>query len=155
MLALLLGQVPQELPDARVGGLPRGGLVKPSRLQFHQLGFFADRGQPEGAHQPDWLAVDEPFDIMSSDQRDVLTELLAVQLDEPVPVPILLAAHLVEDCGCGGVVSLEPLRKVAVNAGIFFFEGNGQGQNLLLAEALKGSHGVRLSQVPRCEMQLT
>ena len=70
----------------------------------------------------------------------MLAELLAVQLDKPVSVPVLLGAHLVEDRGRGGVVGLEPRREVAVDAGIFFFEADGQGQNLLLAEALKGSH---------------
>jgi hypothetical protein len=47
-------------------------------------------------------------------------------------MPIFLGKHLLEDCGRGGGVRVESLGKVAVNAGIFFFKGDGQGQNLLL-----------------------
>src|SRR5437868_3852536 len=54
---------------------------------------------------------------------------------------IFFAAHLIEDRGRCRVIDLESFGEVAVDAGIFFFEGDGQCQYLLLVEALKGSHG--------------
>ena len=73
----------------------------------------------------------------------MLTEFLAVQLNKAVPVPVFLTAHLVQDRRRGRVVGFEALGEVALNSGIFFFERDGQRQNHLLAQALKGSHGVR------------
>jgi hypothetical protein len=141
VLALLGGQVAQQLADAGVAGLPGCRLVEPPRLLLHRLRLLADGLQVERPHLPDRLAVDETLDVLAADQRDVLAKLLAVQLDEPVPVAVLLLAHLVERGGGLGVAGLEPLGKVAVNAGVLLLQGDGQGKHLLLAQALERSHG--------------
>ena len=143
VLALLTGQVIEQLADARVGGLPCGGLVEPLGLQLHQLDLLADGGQPQGAHQPDRLALDEALDILAAEQRNVLAELLAIEFDQSVPVPLLLGEHRLEDRRGGRVVRPEPLGEVTVNAGVLFFEGDGQGQDLPLTEALKRAHRVQ------------
>src|SRR5436305_1999871 len=78
----------------------------------------------------------------------MLAEFFAIKFNEPVAMTVFLGEHLFENCGRGRSVRLQSLREVAVNSGVFFFEGNGQGQNLLFAKALKRSH-VWLSQVRR------
>ena len=50
---------------------------------------------------PDRLVLDEAAHVLAADQRDVLAELLAVELDQPAAVLALLAGHLGEHVGAG------------------------------------------------------
>ena len=117
----------------------RGRLVKPLCLQLHQLGLFANGRKPEWLHQPDRLALHEALDVLPADQRDVLAESGAVELDQAMPVPILFGRHRAEDLGAGGIARLESLCKLAEDPGILLLERDGQGQNFLLIETLERS----------------
>jgi hypothetical protein len=141
VFAFFLGQVAQELADAGVGRLGDGPLVELLGLEFHQLDLFADRIDPQAACQPDGPTLHEALHVLPSDEGDVIAELAAVQLDEPMAMAILFPPHFFEHVCGGGIVCFQMLGKVAINSGVFLFEGNRQGEDLLFAQAFEGSHG--------------
>ena len=137
-----LGQVAQELPNAGIRRLAGGGLVEALGLQLHRVGCLANGGQTQRPNHPDRLADDEPLDILAADQRNMLAELLLVKLQQAMAMAVLFAAHLLELRGGDGIDGLQSLGEIVVNAGVFFLQGNGQGQDFAFAQALEGSHGV-------------
>ena len=72
----------------------------------------------------------------------MFTKPLAMQFNEPVPVPVFLDPHLLEQLGRGWIIGLERICKVVEDARVFLFERDGQSQYFLFGEALEGSHGV-------------
>ena len=88
------GEVAQQLADAGVGGALQGPLVEAARLELHGLGLLAHLVEAERPHQPQRLVVDEALHVLAPDQRDVLAELRAVQLDQPPAMLVLLLRHL-------------------------------------------------------------
>ena len=72
--------IAEQLPDARVGGPLRRVLVEAPRLRLHQGRLLARRRQPQRPHQPHRLAADEALHVMPADERDVVAELLPVQV---------------------------------------------------------------------------
>ena len=70
----------------------------------------------------------------------MLAEPVPVKLDQPMPMPVLLAPHLGELLRLGWVILLQPVRKIVIDARVLFLLGNGERENLLLRKALKRSH---------------
>ena len=66
-----------------------GPLVELLGLEFHQLDLFADRIDPQAACQPDGPPLHETLDVVPANERDVVAELAAVQLDEPMAMAVL------------------------------------------------------------------
>ena len=151
VLALLLGQVAEQLADARVGGPPgrppRRSVCVSSSISSRLL---ADGGQPQRPHQPDRPAADEPLDVLPADQRDVLAELLAVQLDQPVPVPVFLDRHVAEHLRRCRIAVAQAVRVALVNALILLFEGDCERKDLLLRQIREILH--RPSSLPDCSL---
>jgi hypothetical protein len=71
----------------------------------------------------------------------VLAEFLPVDLDQPAAVSVLFARHLGEHLGRGGVIVLQPLGVVGIDASVLFLERDGDGENLLLGQVGKSFHG--------------
>ncbi len=137
VFAFGVGQIAQQLADRGVADFLDGALVEAPRLQLHDLRLLAHRVQAERTHQPHRPAVDEAFDVLAADQRDVLAELLLVELNQAGAVLRLLRLHLLEDHGAGGVGFAQAVGEIAVDAPVFFFERNRQGQNLALGELIE------------------
>src|SRR5205085_4283991 len=76
----------------------------------------------ERANQPDRLARNEPLDIVAADQGDVVAELLTVQLDQSMSMPVFFRAHFVQDSGRPGIVRLEAVREVVIDARVLLFQ---------------------------------
>jgi len=91
--ALLVGQVVQELPNAGVLRTPSSLLVETARLKFDGAGLPSNGIQPERAHQPDGLALNESAHVLAADERDVLAEFFLVQLNQTPAMPGLLVPH--------------------------------------------------------------
>src|SRR5262249_4150771 len=132
--------VAQQLTHAGVGRLASGLLVKALRLQFHQSGLLAHRVQAQRPHQPNGFATDEALDILTADQRNVLAEAFAIQVQQAMAMAVFLSAHLAKFLRLGWITRLQPLGEIVVDAGVLLFERDGQGQNLLLTEALESAH---------------
>ena len=103
-------------------------------------GLIADRIQAERLHQPDRLAMHEAAHVLAADERDVVAEFLVKQLDQAAAMAGFLFAHAFEDRGGGGKVLAQALGVIGVDALVFFFERNGQGQDLAFRQAVEAAH---------------
>ena len=94
-------------------GAGRGALVEAAGLELHRLGLLAHarRGRA-GATSQTGSALDEAFDVLPADERDVLAEA-GDRFDQAAAVAVLLDLHAAEDLGGGGVVGLRPSAKSA------------------------------------------
>jgi hypothetical protein len=52
----------------------------------------------------------------------------------------LLLPHSFEHLGRSGIVFTKSIRVVTVYALVFFFEGDGEGENLTFGEAIESAH---------------
>src|SRR5262249_32182294 len=75
-----------------------------------------------------------------ADVRDVLAELLPVELDETVPVAVFSRPHLTEHLGRRGERFFQSVFEVAVDLGVFFFQGDGEGEDFAFGQRLEGTH---------------
>src|SRR5262245_20802007 len=146
MLPLLLGQVAQELSSTGVACACGRCFVKPTRLHLHHFGALPRFLWREWSIRPDGLATDEPADVIPAQVRHVIAKALAVQVEQPVPVSILVGPQPAELVGRLRMGLLQARGKVVVDAGIFLFEGNGERQHLAFGEAVEASgHGASAS----------
>jgi hypothetical protein len=107
--------------------------------------FSAHFLQSERAHQPQGGAVlDEALDVLPADQRQIVAELLAVEVVEASAVGDFLVRHLVKDCGGGREVCAQALGESAVNSAVLFLVGDGERENFLFGQVGKSFHGESL-----------
>jgi hypothetical protein len=66
------------------------GAVEAFGLCLHQFGLLAHLLEPERTRHPDRLPFDETFDVLAADQRKVLAELDAVEIEQALSMPALL-----------------------------------------------------------------
>ena len=134
MVGLDLGQIDQQLADAGVADLLGGLAVEVRRLLLELLGAPPDRIQAQRLGQPDRLSAQEAAHVLAADQRDVLAEALAEQLDQHPPMAALLLGHLVEHLGRGRVGRAQAFREVAIDPPVLLLERDRQRQDLPLAQ---------------------
>ena len=122
VVAFLFGEISEQLADAGVGCAASGGLVKSFRFHLHALGGFLDGLQTKRAHEPDGAAVHEPAHVLTPDERHVITEAVFVKFQQAMAMTVLLMAHDPELFGRLGIIRLQTIGEVAVDAGIFLFQ---------------------------------
>ena len=86
--------------------------------------------------------MDEAFDVLAADQRQVFAEFLAVHVDQHGAVPDLLVGHLVEHLGRGRELLAQALGEAAIDAAVLVLAGNGQRQDFLLGKFGKAFHNA-------------
>ena len=97
------------------------------------LGKFAHLLEAERPHQPERLAVlDEAFDVLAADQRQVFAEFRAVHVEQHGAVAHLLVGHFVEHLGGGGKRLAQAFGKAAVDAAVLVLVGDGEREDFLL-----------------------
>src|SRR5208283_1260219 len=90
-------------------------------------------------NQPHRLVLDETFDVMAADQRDMLAKALAVRFDQGAAMPGLLLLHFVKHLGRGGIGFAQSIGKIPVDARVLFLESNRKGKDFLLGEIFEFS----------------
>ena len=70
----------------------------------------------------------------------MIAKSLFVKFEQTMAVVIFLAAEFFELFRLLRVFLFQPVREIVVNAGVFFFQRDGQRENLLFGERFKGSH---------------
>src|SRR2546425_7921117 len=70
----------------------------------------------------------------------MITETLFVKFQQPVPMPVFFAAEFLEFLRLLRIILAQSVRKVFVDAGVFFFERNGERENFLFGETVEGAH---------------
>src|SRR6266849_813010 len=73
----------------------------------------------------------------------MFTESPTVHFNQPVPVSILFSGHPGEQFRRGGEILVKPFGKVAIDAGVLFLGGNGEGEYLSFVPVTK-VHGSAL-----------
>ena len=84
--------------------------------------------------------MDEAFDVLAADQRQVVSELLPVHVDQHGAVADFLVGHLVEHLGRGWELLAQTLGEAAIDAAVLVLAGNGQRQDFLLGKFGKAFH---------------
>ena len=122
MLALLRGEIAQELAQLGVLRPLRGLLVVTRGLELHQRDPAADVVDARVTQRLDRIAAHEAADVLAADERDLLAELLAEQLDQAAPVRVFLCGHAVERRRRLREVRTEQTRELAEDARVLFLE---------------------------------
>src|SRR5207248_10729285 len=78
--------------------------------------------------------------VLAPDQRDVVAELLAVEVEEAVTVAVLLLPHSGEHARRSGIALAHRLREVAIGAAVLLLESDGEGQQFLLRQVREVLH---------------
>ncbi len=84
----------------------------------------------------------EALHVLATNEGNVLAELLSMQLDQPMPVPIFLCPHFLEQFRGRGKVALQTVGEIVVDTGVLFFQRDRESQDLLLRETAEGAHGI-------------
>jgi hypothetical protein len=111
-----------------------GGLV------FHGGSVFAHLVEPEGTHEPHRLVTNEAAHVLPPHQRQMFPELFAVEIVEHPAVTDFLRGHLVEYLRRIREIGPQPLGEVPIDAGVFLFVADGEGEDFLLGEINKALH---------------
>ena len=127
-------QIAQKLAGIGILRPLRRHAVEIGRVAFHLLRLFAHPVEAEVFHQPDRAAGVETRDMLAPDQGDDLTEAGAVAFDQPVAVLVLLGGHILEHPGRAGIIGAQAFGIGAVDARVVFLGGNGEREDLLLAQ---------------------
>ena len=110
-------------------------------FRLHAFRQGADGVQVQRRHLPNRLALDEAAYVLAPDQRNVLTELAAVNVQQASAMFALLSRHLCEDVRTACIVTAQPLGNVQVDTAVLFLVGNRQGKDFTFAQFGKISHG--------------
>src|SRR5436190_1684667 len=70
----------------------------------------------ERTHQPERLVGDEALDVLPADQRQIVAEFRAIELEQHGAVPDLLVRHLVENFGGSGELLAQAFGETTIDA---------------------------------------
>ena len=131
VLALLSGEIPEQLTHRSVARLCDGGPIEIARLVLHCFHLTTDHCDRQIGRQPKWFAGDEPFNILASDQRDMFTEPFPIEADQSMPMAVLLVAHRLKRLRRCGIILADSLRQVGVNSPVFLLGLDRESKDLL------------------------
>src|SRR5579863_668987 len=139
--ALFLGQVVEQLADAGILSSSRSLLVEPASFYLDGAGFVAHDVKAERPSQPDRLSLYEAFHVMAADEWNMFAEFLPVQVDQSSAMSGFFSLHPFKYGGRSGEVLAQSFGEIGEDALIFFFERNGQGEDLALVKSFESLHG--------------
>src|SRR5216683_2708108 len=105
--------------------------------------------------QPDRGALDESSHVLAANKRYVLPKFPLVQLNQTTAVSRLFLSHAVEYRSGRGKLLAQSFGKICIDALVFFFQRNGQRENLAFRQLVEVLHGTirlpmrRLGSKPR------
>ena len=107
-------------------------MVEPLGFSFHQFGLGSCLFQVQRAQEPDRLAFQEALYVLATDHRNVVAELLAIEIEQAMAVAILLLRHGGKHPSCPGICLTHGFREIIVGAAVLLLECNGKRQQFLL-----------------------
>ena len=135
MVGLDVGEIAEQCAHGGIGAARRGAAVEVRRLILHGAGAVAHGVDVEGRGQPDRPSPDEAAHVLAPDERDVVAEAFAIDLEQAAAMLVLLLGHADEDARRCRIDRAHALGEVAVEATIFLLVLDGQRQHLAVAEA--------------------
>src|ERR1700676_4892183 len=118
--------------------------MQAASLRLHDAHLGADLLQAQWRVQPDGLALYKSAHILASDQRNMISELLLVQFDQPTAMPDFLLLHFFKDLRSTRKSFPQAFAKIGVNSFVLFLERNRQGKYFFLRQAFEVPHRQRL-----------
>src|SRR4029079_13672218 len=140
------GELYQKLSHRGIARIFRCPAVVALRLEFHVLGKLAYLFEAERPREPKGLfRMKKAFDVLAADQRQVVSKLLAIEIEQHRAVMHFLFGHLVEYFCRSWELLAQTFRTAAIDAALLLFVCEGECQNFVLAEIGKPFHAP-----PRC-----
>jgi hypothetical protein len=96
--------------------------------------------ETQRAHHPDRLAPRKAAHVGAADQRDVLTELGAVGLDQAAAMRILFPRHVDEHLGRSRIGLRQPGCEIGIDARVLLLQGDRQRQDFPLGQLRECFH---------------
>jgi hypothetical protein len=98
---------------------------------------------PERPHQPQRprFVLDEVTHVLAADQRQVLAEFLAMEIEKARAMLDLLIGHFVEHFRGRRKLCTQAFGEAAIDAAVLLLVGDGEGEDFLLGEVGKAFHG--------------
>ena len=144
MALFLLGEIAEQAAHADILGLLGGLDVELLGLQLHGLDFLADGVERQVLGQPDRTALQESLDVLAADRRQMRAETLLVHFEQPVAMAAFLLGHLLEHLCRVRIALGEVFGEGHVDAAVFLFRGDRNGQHFALGQIGEILHGRRL-----------
>ena len=136
-----VGEVAEQLAHAGVGGARRGAAIEVGGFLFHRFGALAHGVDVEGLAHPHRLAADEAAHVVAADQRNVLAETLAEEVDQHLAMAVLLLGHALEHLGGGREIVAQALDEIAIDARVLLLVLDGKGEHLAIRQVGEGALG--------------
>ena len=116
----LFGEIAEQPADPDILRALTGLGVEPLGLQLHRLDLLADGVERQILGQPDRAPAQKSFDVLASDRRQMRSETLLIQFQQPMAMAALLLGHLFEYLGGVRITLREVLGEAHIDAAIFF-----------------------------------
>src|SRR5215468_10480129 len=130
MPSLLSGEIAEELADGGVRRVARRGVIEAFALGLHQLCLGAHLLETQRTEQPERFSLQKALHILPADERNVIAEFTAVEVEKTMAVAVLFLGHGGEHPRRSRIVLAHGLGEIAISANVLFFQGNRQCQNL-------------------------
>ena len=82
----------------------------------------------------------EALHVLAAHERQIIAELLAVEVEQHAAVANFLLGHLLEHLGGGGILLAQAVGEAAIDAAVFFLVGNCKREDLLLGQVGETFH---------------
>src|SRR5260221_10519535 len=92
-------------------------------------------------HEPERLVAHEALHILAAYERQILTELLAVEVEQHAAVADFFFRHFIEYLGGGGILLAQTIGEAAIDAAVFLFIGDRKREDFLLGQIGETFHG--------------
>ena len=116
------GKIVEERAHAGIGD-PRGGrFVESPSFELHRRRLSTCRLDTQRAVEPQRATLDEAFDVLPANQRDVVAKPLTEQLGQRAAMVGLLVLHARKDLGRRRIVLAKPLGEIRVHTFVLFLE---------------------------------
>ena len=84
--------------------------------------------------------LDEALDVLAADQRQIVAEFLAVEVEQHGAMAHFFVRHLVEHLGGGRKLLAQAFGEAAIDAAVLFLVGDGEREHFLLGQIGKSLH---------------
>jgi len=117
----------EQLADGGILRTLRRAFIAPACFRFRRRNLGPNLLEAARRIQPDRFAPDKPKHVLTPNQRNLLADLLPVQVDRATAMDGFLLAHLLEDLGRAGKILAQ-----ALDALVLLLQRNFQSKDLLL-----------------------
>ena len=96
--------------------------------------------KPSGRTSQTGLRSTKPAHVLPPDVRHMVAETAFVKFQQAMAMAVLLAAHVAEFFGLFGIIRLQAVGEIFVDAGVLLFQRNGQREDFLFGQAVECFH---------------